>query len=74
MIVYVVRALLGGDPERHSYVVGVYASLAEAEGASLAETRDRAGKYLCEIVVCTMPTQTTPVNADLAGLARRTQT
>ena len=42
---YVTRMLRFGDPERHSYIIGVYSSLAHAKLAGAVEESWRGGKY-----------------------------
>jgi len=47
---YTVRACRWGDPETHSYIVGVYTTLSKATVASEVERNHRGGKYECEIL------------------------
>ena len=46
---YVVEALRWGEREGHSYVVGVYSTMKQANVAKIAEECWRGGKYMCEI-------------------------
>jgi len=54
MQVFVVEMLRWGERELHSYVAGVYPSLAEAEAAALVAEEDRSGKYEAEIAAFTL--------------------
>jgi len=47
--VFVVMAHRWGDPELHSYVVGVFSTREAAEYAFETEEIDRGGKYGCSI-------------------------
>lgn len=49
MIIYVVTAYRWGDREKHSYVVGAYDNLVDANTQARREEMYRGGKYECEI-------------------------
>lgn len=46
---YIVIANRYGDPEKHSYVVGIYESIDDAASVAVAIEHWRGGKYECEI-------------------------
>ncbi|GAB7024734.1 hypothetical protein [Salidesulfovibrio brasiliensis] len=46
---YTVHAFRWGDPERHSYIVGVYPKKQAALTAAETEEEYRGGKYICEV-------------------------
>lgn len=49
MKVYVVKMNRMGDPEKHSYLIGVYTKKHQAKKAALAEEFYRGGKYTADI-------------------------
>lgn len=48
--VYTVHAYRWGDPEMHSYIVGVYTKKQAALNAATTEEEYRGGKYECEVL------------------------
>ncbi len=46
---YVVNALRFGDPNLHSYIVGVFSNKDKAMLAAEEEEEYRGGKYACEV-------------------------
>ena len=49
VIIYVVTAYRYGDRDKHSYVVGAYDNLVDANTQARREEMYRGGKYECEI-------------------------
>ena len=52
--VYVVTAYRNGIRELHSYLVAVFSNEASAIAASNYEEEYRNGKYICEVIECTV--------------------
>jgi len=50
MLLYTVIAHLGGDDNKHSYLVGVYDDPWKACRMAIAEEYWRGGKYVCDII------------------------
>ena len=51
---YIVEALVWGDRENHSYVVGLYDSLDAAKKCADDHSGYRGGKYTCQVLQCEM--------------------
>jgi len=51
---FVVTAYRWGDKENHSYVVGVFDDVNDANFAAEKERDHRGGKYECEVVLMTL--------------------
>ena len=54
MPLYIVEALRLGNREKHSYVVGVWDSIAAAKTAADEHAAYRGGKYVCQVNWCTL--------------------
>ncbi len=52
MIIYIVEACRGGDPENHSYVLGCWDTLEAAKKAADEHVVYRGGKYDCIVHQC----------------------
>lgn len=52
--VHVVHMLRYGDPEKHSYILGVFSLKSSAQLAGVAEKEYRGGKYTPKVIVCVL--------------------